>query len=264
MKLARFQHDGENRYGIVEGNTIYELEGDIKSFSSQGDSIKKTGREYGVLEVKILAPSEPSKIICLGLNYRSHAEEMGLSLPLNPILFMKPSTSVIAHGENIVYPLQSRRVDYEAELCVVIGKTASGVDSSHALEYVLGYTCANDVTARDLQPKEGQWTYAKGFDTFCPLGPWIETEIEDPEKLEVKGYLNGIQVQSVTTSDHIFSVREIISFVSSCMTLLPGDVIMTGTPSGIGPMKPGDTFDVEISGLEKLSNNVTEKQIMEK
>jgi 2-keto-4-pentenoate hydratase/2-oxohepta-3-ene-1,7-dioic acid hydratase in catechol pathway len=169
---------------------------------------------------------------------------------------MKPSTAVIGPEESIHYPTQSNRVDYEAELAVVIGRSAYRVEADEALDYVFGYTCANDVTARDKQPAKGQWTYAKGFDTFCPLGPVIETAIDDPESLILKGYLNGDLVQETSTGDHVFTVARIIEFVSGCMTLLPGDVIMTGTPSGIGPLNPGDQFTVEIDKVGSLNNRV--------
>ncbi len=241
-------------YGVTDGEYVSEVAGGIDDLHS-GD-IVFTGRRFLLDELKILSPCTPSKIVCLGLNYKGHAAEMKLALPDSPILFLKPSTAVIAHNEAIVYPRQSRRVDYEAELGVVIGRRACCVLPEDSLDYVLGYTCANDVTARDLQPKDGQWTYAKGFDTFAPVGPWIETGIKNPENLWVKGFLNGREVQSVSTSDHIFPVAEIIAFVSSCMTLLPGDLIMTGTPSGIGPMRPGDFFEVEISGIGKLKSYV--------
>lgn len=254
MKLARFLYRGREICGIVKNDTVLEINGSPESFMC--GEYNFTGCEYSRSDLKLLSPCEPSKVICLGLNYRSHAQEMKLPVPSQPIMFIKPSTAVIAHGESIKCPPQSRRVDYEAELGVVIGKKASRVKNVQALDYVLGYTCANDVTARDLQPKDGQWTYAKGFDTFSPLGPWIETDIEDPEKLEVRGYLNGVQVQSAPTADHIFPVSHLIEFISSCMTLLPGDVIMTGTPSGIGPLKPGDTFEVEVTGVGRLGNIV--------
>jgi 2-keto-4-pentenoate hydratase/2-oxohepta-3-ene-1,7-dioic acid hydratase in catechol pathway len=253
LKLLRFtDHTGVTGYGSLENETIIEL-------SQPGiDWLKipfqKTGRVFDLQQVKLLAPCLPSKAICLGLNYRSHAEEMGHPLPDAPILFMKPSTAVIGPGEAIICPPESRRVDYEAELAVVMGRKTYRVRREEALQYVFGYTCGNDVTARDKQPADGQWTYAKGFDTFCPLGPVIETAIDDPETLILQGFLNGKLVQESSTQDHHFSVAEIIEFVSHCMTLLPGDVIMTGTPSGIGPLKPGDKFMVKIEGIGALDN----------
>lgn len=265
MRIIRFakppeskgpQYDSTSQYsyGIIEGDQVSEIRENFEGICK--GSITYSGKTLPLKELSVLAPCNPSKIVCLGLNYRSHAAEMGLALPDSPILFIKPSTAVISHNTAIKLPPQSRRVDYEAELGVVIGARASNVPKKDSLDYIFGYTCANDVTARDLQPKEGQWTYAKGFDTFAPIGPWIETDVKDPESLTVKGILNGKEVQSAPTSDHIFSVAEIVSFISSCMTLLPGDIIMTGTPSGIGPMNSGDTFEVAISGVGNLLNYV--------
>jgi len=255
LKLARYLVNNQVKYGIIDGEELREI------FQPLGDwepsKLKESGSGARFSEVRLLAPCLPTKIICLGLNYRSHAEELNLALPEKPILFMKPSTTVIGPGEAILYPPQSKRVDYEAELGVVIGRRAYRVKRSEALDYVLGYTCANDVTARDRQPPDGQWTYAKSFDTFCPLGPVIETGIKDPESLTVKGLLNNRVVQQAPTADHLFTVSEIIEYVSGCMTLLPGDVIMTGTPSGIGPFEPGDEFEVIINGIGSLKNSLT-------
>jgi 2-keto-4-pentenoate hydratase/2-oxohepta-3-ene-1,7-dioic acid hydratase in catechol pathway len=250
MRIVRFQYGSETGYGLLEEEEIAE----IGSPFVGGEEFLKTGRRFPRAGVRILAPCTPSKVLCIGLNYRGHAQELKLPLPDKPVLFMKPSTAVIGPEETIIFPPASRRVDYEAELGVVIRRPAKNVPQEKALDYVLGYTCANDVTARDLQSPTGQWTYAKGFDTFCPLGPWIETEVDDPEKLQVKGYLNGKLVQSASTAEHIFPVAELIAFISACMTLLPGDVIITGTPSGIGPLQPGDRFTVEIEAIGRLSN----------
>lgn len=254
MKLIRFMENKAIAYGKLEGEVVVELGEPGPDWCSW--QFKETGRQFALGDIRLLAPCLPSKVVCLGLNYRSHAEEMKLILPDAPILFIKPSTAVIGPGDKIVYPPQSRRVDYEAELGVVIGRAAYRVGSSEALAYVFGYTCANDITARDKQPADGQWTYAKSFDTFCPLGPLIETAIEDPENLPVKGFLNGSLVQDASTADHYFKIADIIEYVSGCMTLLPGDVIMTGTPSGIGPLSPGDSFEVFIDGIGTLKNEV--------
>ena len=217
MKIVRFSKPDQAGYGILEGDEIIEI------LKPAGDwdveSLKPAGKRYDPATVKLLAPVEPSKIICLGLNYRSHAEEVKLPLPKRPIIFLKPPTAVTGPGETIRYPEKSRRVDYEAELGVVIGRKAYQVAPSQALDYVLGYTCANDITARDLQPARGNWTYAKSFDTFCPLGPVLETAIKNPEGLHINGYLNGELKQSAPTSHHIFTVAELISFISDCMTL---------------------------------------------
>ena len=196
-----------------------------------------------------------SKVVAVGLNYKKHAEELGFSLPTEPIIFIKPATSIIGHLENIIYPPSVGQLDYEAELAIVIKKIAKNVKKENANEYILGYTCANDVTARDFQKKDGQWTRAKSFDTFCPLGPQIISDL-NPNNLEITLRLNGEIKQKSNTSDMIFSVAEIIEFVSSVMTLLPDDVIITGTPAGIGPMKKGDTVEVEIEGIGVLKNFV--------
>jgi len=256
LKLIRFWDDQKICHGNLEGETVIEV--DPPGTDWCDSDFVKTGRRFDFNRLRLLSPCHPSKVICLGLNYRTHAEEFNLPLPEVPIIFLKPSTAVIGPGEAIVHPPHSRRVDYEAELAVVIGRRACRVKSSEALEYVFGYSCANDVTARDKQPAKGQWTYAKSFDTFCPLGPVIETEIEDPEALQIKGLLNGSVVQEASTADHHFKVVDIIEFVTGCMTLLPGDVIITGTPSGVGSLKPGDSFGVTIEGIGTLNNPVIE------
>ncbi|MHB1326521.1 MAG: fumarylacetoacetate hydrolase family protein [Thermoleophilia bacterium] len=198
----------------------------------------------------------PGKIIAVGLNYRSHADELGMAVPSGPVLFLKPPSSVIGHGEDIVLPAASEQVDYEAELAIVIGKTARKVTVDEAASHVLGYTCANDVTARDLQRLDGQWTRSKSFDTFCPLGPWLETGSLAPES-KVELFLNGTRRQSATISEMIFSPLELVAFISGVMTLNRGDVILTGTPPGVGGMKAGDEVAVRIDGIGELTNNVT-------
>ena len=251
MKIVRYALDGKTRYGVIDGQCVESIEG--KPYRH----IKKTGEVYKCNEVRLLAPCEPSKIIAMGLNYHSHAREMDLPMPNSPLTFLKPSTAVIGPGENIKYPPVSARVDYEGELAVVIKKPVWRVSIENALDYVLGYACFNDVTARDLQSRDGQWTRAKGFDTFAAIGPWIETELE-PGNLELETYLNGDLKQRGNTADLIYSVPEIINFISNVMTLLPGDIIATGTPSGIGPMYPGDTVEVRIPSLGMLRNFVVE------
>jgi 2-keto-4-pentenoate hydratase/2-oxohepta-3-ene-1,7-dioic acid hydratase in catechol pathway len=202
-----------------------------------------------------MAPCEPTKIIAMGLNYHTHARELGMPLPNSPLTFLKPSTAVIGSGENIVYPSASHRVDYEGELAVVIKKPAWRVRVEDALDYVFGYACFNDVTARDLQNTDAQWTRAKGFDTFAAIGPWIETDL-NPDNLSLETYLNGKLKQRGNTSDLIYSIPEIINFISNVMSLLPGDIIATGTPSGVGPMYPGDTVEVRIPTVGTLRNFV--------
>ncbi|MHB8168600.1 MAG: fumarylacetoacetate hydrolase family protein [Thermoleophilia bacterium] len=197
----------------------------------------------------------PGKIVAVGLNYRSHAGELGMKLPREPLIFLKPPSAVIGAGEAIVLPPQSDRVDHEAELALVIGKTARNVSTGEASEFVLGYTCANDVTARDLQQRDGQWTRAKSFDTFCPLGPHVETEALAPGTL-VELLLNGEPRQGAPISDMIFSPLQLLCFISGVMTLEPGDVILTGTPPGVGPLQAGDEVTVRIEGIGELSNTV--------
>jgi 2-keto-4-pentenoate hydratase/2-oxohepta-3-ene-1,7-dioic acid hydratase in catechol pathway len=191
----------------------------------------------------------------VGLNYKAHAAELKMSLPEEPLIFLKPSTAVIGPEGHIIYPPSSRWVDYEAELGVVIGKTACRISKGDARHYVLGYTCFDDVTARDQQPPDGQWTRSKSYDSFAPLGPWIETEL-DPDNVSVCSYLNGQLKQNSNTNDLIFPVMELVSFISHIMTLLPGDIIATGTPGGVGPMLPGDTIEIKIGGIGILKNYV--------
>ncbi|MFC2043744.1 fumarylacetoacetate hydrolase family protein [Chloroflexota bacterium] len=253
MKIVRFAVTQKVRYGLLKGESVQTIEG--KPFRY----IKPTGKRYRLSEVKLLCPCTPSKIVALGLNYRSHVEEIRFPLPEAPLLFLKPSTAVIGPEDNIVYPPSSKRVDYECELAVVIKKLAWRVPRENALDYVLGYTGFNDVTARDLQVKDSQWTRAKGFDTFAAIGPCIETKL-DPGNVALATYLNGEIKQHGNTSDLIFSVPELIFFISHVMTLLPGDVIATGTPAGIGPMNPGDTVEVRIEPIGTLRNYVVKER----
>jgi 2-keto-4-pentenoate hydratase/2-oxohepta-3-ene-1,7-dioic acid hydratase in catechol pathway len=251
MRIVRFELMGRTGYGILEGEKISVLWG------TPYDGLENTtGEVVSLPEVTLLAPCEPTKIVALGLNYRDHAAEFGLPIPDEPLIFLKPSTAVIGPDEGIVYPAMSRRVDYEAELAVVIGRTCSNVREEEAGDHILGFSCFNDVTARDLQKKDGQWTRAKGFDTFAPLGPWIETEIKDPDNLTVEAYLNGERRQHSNTRNMIFKVAAQISFISKIMTLLPGDVIATGTPSGIGPMREGDVVEIRVEGVGTLKNRI--------
>jgi len=249
MKIVRFAAEGKVKYGILRDQSIKVLEG--KPFRS----IKPAESRYRLNQVRLLAPCLPSKVVALGLNYRAHAEEGGAALPKNPLIFIKPSTSVIGPEDNIVYPPSSTRVDYEGELGVVMKKRTWQVSIEDSLDYVLGYVCLNDVTARDHQRSDVQWARAKGFDTFAPIGPCIETELDLGSAI-VETYLNGYLKQRGNTSDLLFSVPEQISFISHVMTLLPGDVIATGTPSGIGPMQPGDVIEIRIEGIGTLRNYV--------
>lgn len=251
MRIVRFRVDAQEdiRAGLVEEDRIHELAGDIFG------PYEKTGRVFALDQAVIQAPCRPGKIMALGLNYRDHAEEFGLDLPAEPLVFMKPPSAVIGPGETIVCPKMSRRIDYEAELAVVIGRRAKDVPRDRALDYVLGYTCLNDVTARDLQGKDGQWTRAKGFDTFCPIGPVVETDV-DPSNLAVEAWLNGERKQASQTSNLVFGVPALVEFISAVMTLEPGDVIATGTPSGVGPVSPGDEIEIRIECLGSLVNPV--------
>ncbi|MHB8993803.1 MAG: fumarylacetoacetate hydrolase family protein [Armatimonadota bacterium] len=256
MKIARFEHQGEVQRGIVEDEGL-RLVG--------ADDLTPTGETVALADVKLLSPVEPPNVLAIGLNYGRHALESEMKLPERPLLFIKATTSVIGPTDEIILPhLAPSEVDYEAELCIVIGKTARNVSEDEALDYVLGYTCGNDVSARDCQLRlDGQWARGKSFDTFCPLGPWIETEIADPDNLAIRSRLNGQVMQESTTSDLIFNCRHLISFLSHNMTLLPGTVIMTGTPEGVGfvrkppvYLKAGDVIEVEVEGIGTLSNTV--------
>lgn len=251
MKYVRAAWNGRVVNGFIEVDEIAVLccDGIINP------DAKPTGERVKLKEAKLLAPCVPTKIVAIGVNYRDHADEVGHELPEEPIIFIKPPTSVIGPGDAIIRPPQSQRVDYEAECAVVIGKTCRNVKAQDARQYVFGYTCCNDVTARDLQQKDGQWTRAKGFDTFCPLGPWIETEC-DARGASVESRLNGRVMQHSSTKYLIHPIDELIEFVSSVMTLLPGDVITTGTPSGIGEMHSGDVIEIEVGGIGTLKNSV--------
>jgi 2-keto-4-pentenoate hydratase/2-oxohepta-3-ene-1,7-dioic acid hydratase in catechol pathway len=207
-------------------------------------------------DYQLLAPCAPSKIIAVGKNYAAHAQEMESSVPKEPLIFLKPPTTILADGQPIIYPKQSQRVDYEGELALVIGDRTKFCNSDHAEGKIWGYTIANDVTARDLQKKDGQWTRAKGFDTFCPLGPWIVRELSTGAKLQTFVNDEDEPRQSALLSEMVFSPAEIVAYVSQIMTLLPGDVILTGTPQGIAPMRIGDRVRVEIEGIGSLENNI--------
>jgi 2-keto-4-pentenoate hydratase/2-oxohepta-3-ene-1,7-dioic acid hydratase in catechol pathway len=228
-------------------------------FGGREEDIKLTGLRFPLADVRLLAPILPSKVVCIGKNYADHAREMGGEAPEEPVIFLKPSTAVCGPGDPIFRPTNlSERVDFEGELAVVIGRLCRQVPADRAAEVIFGYTCANDVTARDLQARDGQWTRAKGFDTFCPLGPWIETDA-DPADLELSTRLNGEIKQNSRTSLLLHGVHALVTYVSQVMTLLPGDVLLTGTPAGIGPMDKGDEVSVTIEGIGTLSNPVTDR-----
>src|SRR5215467_6302139 len=292
MRIARFSHNGDVSYGLVLGADrsaaaeagasaasvsavgngdhpvaasgqgddqllIAELAG--HPFGGHAEDIKLTGIRFPLADVRLLAPILPSKVICIGKNYADHAREMGGEPPDEPVIFLKPSTSVIGPGDPVARPVKlSERVDFEGELAVVIGRLCRDVPPERVSEVIFGYTCANDVTARDLQAKDGQWTRAKGFDTFCPLGPWIETGL-DPSDLELTTTVNGEVKQHARTSQLLHDVTAVVCYVTSVMTLLPGDILLTGTPAGIGPLVHGDRVSVAIQGIGSLTNPVVDR-----
>lgn len=252
LRIVRILWDGRAIQALMTDGGIHEI-------ASWQDGRPIPGRRLGPAEeFRLLSPCTPTKVLAVGLNYATHAAELGMAIPEEPLFFLKPPSAVIGPGEAIVYPRLSRQVDYEAELAVVIGRRARRVAREEALTYVLGYTCALDVTARDFQRVDGQWTRAKGFDTFCPLGPWIVPGM-DPHDLLVECRVNGQVRQRARTSDLIFPVEDLIHRASLVMTLEPGDVLLTGTPSGVGPLRPGDQVEVEIEGIGVLRNFVVDE-----
>ncbi len=262
MRIARFAVGGDPKYGVVElaedggshPDTVSVLTGDPIAMS-----VQLTGERLALDSVRLLAPVIPrSKIVAVGRNYAAHAAEMGDEVPKIPLTFFKPNTSVIGPGEPIIYPGASREVSFEGELALVIGRICKEVPVSRVPEVIFGYTVANDVTARDLQRSDGQWARAKGYDTFCPLGPWITTHqrLEEAAALAIRTTLDGELRQDGNTKDMILTIPELVAYISSYTTLLPGDVILTGTPSGVGPMLPGQEVSVEIEGIGTLTNPV--------
>jgi len=259
MRVARFAGDDDPRFGVVgtDGDTpiIAPLKGDPLYAP-----LELTGEKLPLEDVRLLAPVIPrSKVVCVGKNYVAHAAEMDSQVPEEPLIFLKPNTSVIGPGEPIFYPKQSQNVHFEGELAIVIGRICRNLTPEDASKVIYGYTVANDVTARDLQAKDGQWARAKGFDTFCPIGPWIETDF-DPSDVRVRTTLNGEVKQDGRTSDMVFDVPTILQYVTSFMTLLPGDIVLTGTPDGVGPMADGDHVAVTIDGLGTLTNPVVDDE----
>lgn len=252
MRIARFSRDGDLSFGVVEGDEIATIA------AHPFGEIALTGERRPLADVRLTAPVLPTKVVAIGKNYADHAREMGGEPPEEPIIFMKPSTAVIGHRETIVYPALSERVDYEGELAIVIGRLCRDVPASRAMSVILGFTCANDVTARDLQRRDGQWTRAKGFDSFCPLGPWIETSL-DPSDLAITTTVNGQIRQSSRTGQLLHGIPELVAYVSRVMTLLPGDVILTGTPEGVGPLAVGDEVSVTVEKIGTLTNTVVSR-----
>jgi 2-keto-4-pentenoate hydratase/2-oxohepta-3-ene-1,7-dioic acid hydratase in catechol pathway len=278
MRIARFAVDDEVAYGVVVDDAAGEANGNDAQPSEDGGSTaglsvaeisghpfgpvaeapKLTGARYPIEDVRLLAPVLPSKIVAIGRNYAEHARELGNEVPAEPLIFLKPSTSVVGPGDAIVRPVGlSERVDFEGELAIVFGRLCRDVPPARVPEVIFGYTCANDVTARDLQTKDGQWTRAKGFDTFCPIGPWIETSL-DPADVQLTTRVNGEVKQDSRTSLLIHDIAALVSYVTAVMTMLPGDVLLTGTPAGVGPLVAGDSVSVSVEGIGALTNRVVD------
>jgi 2-keto-4-pentenoate hydratase/2-oxohepta-3-ene-1,7-dioic acid hydratase in catechol pathway len=260
VRIARFVHPGGIAWGVVEGQQGASFE--ALTLAAIKDHpmgpIEFTGERFAIGDVRLLAPILPSKVLAIGRNYADHAREMGNDVPERPLIFLKPSTSVIGTHDVIRLPADSDQVEHEAELALVIGKVAKDVPRENALDVIFGYTCANDVTARDQQRADGQFTRAKGYDSFCPIGPWIETSF-DPSAVRVQALVNGEMKQDGNTRDMVFDVATIVSFMSHVMTLVPGDVILTGTPAGVGRIADGDTVTIAIHGIGELTNSVRSK-----
>ncbi len=266
MRIARFVAGGEPAYGVVElaedsgpnPDTVAVISGDPLA-----GPVRYTGERLSLADVRLVSPVIPrSKVIGIGRNYAAHAAELGNQVPPEPLVFFKPNTSVIGPGEPIVYPPETANLHYEGELAVVIGRICRRVPRDRAAEVIFGYTVANDVTARDLQNSDGQWTRAKGFDTFCPLGPWISTHLglDEAAALEITTTLNGHVRQSASTGLMVHTIPDLIAHVTAFTTLLPGDVLLTGTPAGVGPMQPGDEVSVTVSGIGTLTNPVVAQE----
>lgn len=258
MRIARFSVDDEPKYGIVESDDPQGLVGTVAVLDSDPlyRPVQFTGEQLQLADVRLLAPVIPrSKVVGVGRNYRAHAEELGNEVPPQPLVFLKPNTSVIGPSDGIVYPEHTNELHFEAELAVVIGRICRDLPRERADEVIFGYTVANDVTARDLQQSDGQWARAKGYDTFCPLGPWITTEL-DVTDLRVSATVNGEPKQDGRTSEFVFDIPDLLAYITSFTTLLPGDVVLTGTPAGVGPMLPGDEVAVSVEGIGTLTNKV--------
>lgn len=254
MRIARAQAaGGEIVYGIITDEWFQPVAG--SPFERGLDIMQPHGQPVALSSVRLLAPCQPSKIVCVGRNYAEHAAEHGAEVPKEPLIFLKPPSAVVGPNDVIVLTSLSQQVEHEAELVAVVRVRARHLTPENALDCLLGYTCGNDVTARDLQRRDGQWSRAKGFDTFCPLGPWIETEL-DPSDQEVSCQVNGHVRQQASTRDMVFGMKALLVYVTAVMTLEPGDVLMTGTPSGVSPIRSGDVVDVTVSGVGVLRNSV--------
>ena len=251
MRIVRFQEKNKTpKYGWILDNMVGEIQGNLF------ETYKRKEAQTPLSEVSLLPPCQPTKIVCVGRNHIDHAKELGNEVPKMPLIFMKPPSAIIGDGDNIILPPQSGQVEHEAELVVVIGKRGKNIIAEEASDFIFGYTIGNDITARDLQRSDELWTRAKGFDTFCSFGPWIDTEF-DPSDAVVTCRVNGQMRQMASTRDMVFNVGVLIAYVSSIMTLEPSDLLFTGTPAGVDRLEDGDVVDVEIEGLGKLSNPVT-------
>ena len=256
MRIARFTISDQIAFGVVDGDDADPESLRVTAIDGHPFApFERTSATFPLAEVRLLPPNLPNKVIGIGKNYTDHAREMGGEAPVTPVMFLKPTTTVIGTGDAVFLPPQSQRVEFEGEIAVMIGRLARDVPEARVADVILGYTCANDVTARDLQQADGQWTRAKGFDSFCPLGPWVETEA-DPSLLGVKTAVNRVTRQEAPASAMVHSITDLVVFVSSVMTLLPGDVILTGTPAGVGPLEAGDDVEVTVSGVGTLHHRV--------
>jgi 2-keto-4-pentenoate hydratase/2-oxohepta-3-ene-1,7-dioic acid hydratase in catechol pathway len=251
MRIIRYKNNTRDpQYGWIKGEEVGLIHGEIFSRYQRGEAV------LPLSSLELLPPVAPGKIICVGRNYAAHAEEHGADVPELPLIFFKPPSSLIGQGETIFLPPQSSQVEHEAELAVVIGKGGRWIEPDDVKDHIFGYTIANDITARDLQQVDGQWTRAKGFDTFCPVGPWIDTEL-DPSDVLITCRVNGNMRQMASTRDLVFSIQQLLAYISSIMTLEPGDLLLTGTPAGVGPLEPGDELETTIKGIGSLFNTVS-------
>ncbi len=250
MKYAKIMCENQARWGVIEGDCVKLIK------NTPYDGVELTGESVALADAKLLAPCDPTKIVCIGKNYLDHAVEFGEPIPGTPTIFIKPTTSLNAPEGEIEYPASSNRVDYEGEFAFVIKKTARKVRAADAADYILGYTCVNDVTARDIQKSDAQWTRGKGFDSFCPVGPIVTDEFDPAKGMAIRTFLNGELKQNATTDLLMWDVPFLMEFITDCMTLLPGDIVSTGTPVNVGPMQKGDKVTVYVEGIGELNNTV--------
>lgn len=253
MKFLRFKYEDTIKNGYYNGEKVIELDDNILNYTNSSIDTLNNNKSYYLNDIKIIEPTNPSKIVCVGLNYKDHCKELNMDLPKVPRIFLKPPSSIIAHKENIIYPKMSNEIDYEGELAIVIGKKSKEIDINEAKDYIFGYTIINDITARDIQREDIQWTRGKSFDTFAPIGPFIETDL-NPLNLNIRLTVNGKIKQDSNTKNMVFTPFELISFISKIMTLYPGDIIATGTPPGVGSINKGDLISIQIENIGTLEN----------